>query len=152
MKQRKGWRMSCDVGEVTDRTVGEWAELIFLPFHRFTYVTADSPTIPLLHLRHRSFSNPFFASPTSQALHLRQLVRRPCLQSTIVPNIYFLACPRGIFWQFYPLLPFFLKQAQLSIYLHWSTFCNCFVCMYKSMAHAEFKTRSYHTGLTTCLV
>ena len=31
------------------------------------YVTVHSPTLPLLHLRHSSFSNPYFASPTSQA-------------------------------------------------------------------------------------
>ena len=35
-----------------------------------TYVTAHPPTFPLLHLRHTSFSNPYFASPTSQAFHL----------------------------------------------------------------------------------
>ena len=34
------------------------SQLILLqPFHRFTYVTAHSPTLPLLHLRHSSFSN-----------------------------------------------------------------------------------------------
>ena len=61
---------------------------------RFTYVTAHSPTPPSLHLRHSSFSNPSVASPTpqlilnpsvavptSQALHLRQLARRPCPDS-----------------------------------------------------------------------
>ena len=82
--------MSCDVGEATegfenelwgkateglenelwrrwsDGKVGEWAEL-----------TAHSQTLPLLHLRHRSFSNPSFASPTSQALHLNHLASRP---------------------------------------------------------------------------
>ena len=42
--------------------------LILQPFRRFTYVTAHSPTLPFLHLRHSSFSNPSFASPTSQAL------------------------------------------------------------------------------------
>ena len=31
---------------------------------------AHAPIFPLLHLRHSSFSNPSFASPTSQALHL----------------------------------------------------------------------------------
>ena len=36
------------------------------PFCRFTYVTAHSRTIPLLHLRHSSFSNPSVASPTTQ--------------------------------------------------------------------------------------
>ena len=30
-----------------------------------------------IHLRHSSFSNPSFASPTSQALHLRHLASRP---------------------------------------------------------------------------
>ena len=37
--------MSCDVGEA-----------ILQPFRRFTYVTAHSTTIPLLHLRHRHFT------------------------------------------------------------------------------------------------
>ena len=32
---------------------------------------------PLLHLRHSSFSNPSFASRTSQALHLDHLASRP---------------------------------------------------------------------------
>ena len=36
------------------------------PFRRFTYVSAHSPTLPLLHLRHSSFYSPSFASPTSQ--------------------------------------------------------------------------------------
>ena len=46
------------------------SQLIFKPFRRFTYVTSHSPILPLLHLRHSSFSNPSFPSPTSQALHL----------------------------------------------------------------------------------
>ena len=46
MKQRKGWRISCDVGKAT-------SQLIVQPFRRFTYVRADSP-------------NPSVASPTSQ--------------------------------------------------------------------------------------
>ena len=46
------------------------SQLILQPFRRFTYVTVHFPTLPLLHLRHSSFSNPSFASPTSQALHL----------------------------------------------------------------------------------
>ena len=44
------------------------SQLILQPFRRFTYVTAHSATLPLLHLRNSSFSNPSFASPTSQAL------------------------------------------------------------------------------------
>ena len=53
------------------------SQLILQPFRRFTYVTYHSPTLPLLHLRHSSFSKPNI-SRTSQALHLRQLVSRPC--------------------------------------------------------------------------
>ena len=94
--QWKGWRMSCDIGKVTeglenelwhrwsDRKVGEWAELILQPFRHFTYVTTHSPTIPLLHLRHNSFSNPSFASPTSQALHLRYQANRPCISHMLI--------------------------------------------------------------------
>ena len=69
--------MSCDVGEVTERLENgqssPTSQLILQPFHHFTYITVHSPTLPLLHLyvtAHSSFSNPSFASPTSQALHL----------------------------------------------------------------------------------
>ena len=55
---------------------------ILQTFRRFTYVTAHSPTLPLLHLRHSSFSNPCFASPTSQALHLIHLASRPWSSSS----------------------------------------------------------------------
>ena len=54
------------------------SQLILQPFLRFTYVTAHSPTLPLLHLRHSSFFNPSFASPTSQDFHLRRVASRPC--------------------------------------------------------------------------
>ena len=53
------------------------SQLILKPFRRFTYVTANSPTLPLLHLRHSSFSNPSFASLMSQALHLIHLASYP---------------------------------------------------------------------------
>ena len=49
------------------------SQLILQPFRRFTYVTAHSTTLPLLQLRLSSFSNPSFASSTSQALHLIHL-------------------------------------------------------------------------------
>ena len=84
MKQRKGWGMSCDVGNATeglenelwrrwsDGNVGElaelstiqWAELILQPFRHSTYVTAPTSE----HLRHSSFSNPSVALPTSQLI------------------------------------------------------------------------------------
>ena len=53
------------------------SQLILQPFRRFTYVTAHSPTLPLLLLCHSSFSNPSFASPASKALHLIHLASRP---------------------------------------------------------------------------
>ena len=58
------------------------SQLILQLFRRFTYVTAHSPTLPLLHLRHSSFFNPSFTSPTSQTLHLIHLVSRPCSFAT----------------------------------------------------------------------
>ena len=87
--------MNCDIGEVTERLENELSDLsvitpksqlILQPFRRFTYVTAHSPTLLLFHLRHSSFSNPSFASPTSQALHLRQLVCRD--HSPIFPSLH----------------------------------------------------------------
>ena len=68
--------MSCSFSSlsVTSPTL----ELILQPFCRFTYVTAHSSILPLLHLCHSSFSNPSFTSPTSQALHLIHLANRPC--------------------------------------------------------------------------
>ena len=41
-------------------------ELILQPFRHFTYVTAYSPTLPSLHLRHNVFSNPTVDLSTSQ--------------------------------------------------------------------------------------
>ena len=54
------------------------SQLILQPFRCFTYITAHSPILLLLHLRHSSFSNPSFASLTSQVLHLIHLASRPC--------------------------------------------------------------------------
>ena len=59
------------------RTAALVLELILQPCPRFTYVTAHSPTLPLLHLRHTSFFNPSFASLMSQDFHLRHLASRP---------------------------------------------------------------------------
>ena len=60
------------------------SQLILQPFRRFTYVKAHSQIPPLLHLRHSSFSNPSFVSPTSQALHLIRLASRPWLHSDYI--------------------------------------------------------------------
>ena len=105
--------MSCEVGEVTESLENELCYdynyelcsfsklsvtsptsqliLILQAFRHFTYVTAHSPTLPSLYLRHISFSNRSVASPTSQLiLHpffrlsyvtgfpLRHLASRPC--------------------------------------------------------------------------
>ena len=98
--------MSCDIGEATEGLENELylchssfsklsvtsptsqlilqpfrtsptSQLILLPFRRFTYITAHSPTLLLLHLLHSSFSNPSFASLTSQVLHLIHLASHP---------------------------------------------------------------------------
>ena len=45
--------------------------LLHLRHKHFTYITAHSPTLPPLYLHHSSFYNPSFALPTSQALRLR---------------------------------------------------------------------------------
>ena len=50
-KRKKGWRMNCDLDEVTVRLS-----------------TAHSPTFPSLHLHHSSFSIPSVALPTSQLI------------------------------------------------------------------------------------
>ena len=80
--------MSCDVGEVTEMLENEFcydynyklcsfsnlsitspmSQLILQLFRRFTFVTAHSPTLPLLHLHHRSFSNPSVTLPMSQLI------------------------------------------------------------------------------------
>ena len=71
------WRAHSPTFTVTLPT----SQLILQPFRRFTYVTAHSQTLPLLHLRHSSFSN-LFASPTSQALHLIHMASRPWQTNT----------------------------------------------------------------------
>ena len=57
------------------------SQLILQPFLRFTDVTAHSPILPLLHLRHSSFSIPPFASSTSQTLHLISSAHSPTFPS-----------------------------------------------------------------------
>ena len=87
VKQRKGWRMSCDIdkAELILQTFRHFtyvtahsstlpllqlrnvtAEFILQPFRHFTFVTTHSPTLPWLYLRHSSFFNPSVASPTSR--------------------------------------------------------------------------------------
>ena len=93
--------MSCEVGEATEGLENELCSFSNL-FCHFTYVTAHSPTLPLLHLRHSSIPNPSFASPTSQGLHLRHLASRPC-SILLVLRLSFL------FFSYSPLLETFEK-------------------------------------------
>ena len=76
--------MSCDVGQATERFENElWlfiasptSQLILQSFRRFTYITAHSTTLPLLHLRHSHLTyvrlclilQLFIASPRSQLI------------------------------------------------------------------------------------
>ena len=90
--------MSCDVCKVMEGlenklcsfsnlfVTSPTSQLILHPFPRFTYVTAHSPTLPLLHLRYSSFSNSSFASPTSQTLHLIHLASSPCYNPQLRNN------------------------------------------------------------------
>ena len=63
------------------------SQLILQPFRRITYVAAHSPTLPLLHLCHSSFSNPCFAFPTLQALHLIHLASHFTYVTTHSPTL-----------------------------------------------------------------
>ena len=67
VKRRKGWRMCCDVSEVTERLEN---------------VIANSPTPPLLHLRHSSFS-PFFRFSYVTSSSLNSPGEPPIIWSTI---------------------------------------------------------------------
>ena len=60
VKLRKGRKMICDVGEVTESLENELCSTV--------YSSAHSPTFPSFHLRHSSFSNPSVALPTSQLI------------------------------------------------------------------------------------
>ena len=85
------------------------SQLILKPFRRFNYITAHSLTLPLLHLCHSSFSNPSFASPTSQALrliHLAELILQPFHHFTYITTH---------------------SPTLLSLYLHHNSFSNTFV-------------------------
>ena len=96
VKQRNGYRTSCDVGKAAEglesgavtqvKRCKDWrmrlylilqpfvasptSQLILQPFRRYTYVIARSTTLPLLHLRHRHFIYVTAHSPTLPPLHL----------------------------------------------------------------------------------
>ena len=71
------------------------SQLILQPFRRFTHVIDNSPTLPLLQLRHSSFSNPSFASLTPQALHLIHLAEQSSFStlSVILPTSQLILLP-----------------------------------------------------------
>ena len=84
------WRAAHDSGKGKYQlsAASPASQFILQHFRRFTYVTANSPTLALLHLGHSSFSNPSLASSTPQALYLRHLASRPCIKSKI-SNFHF---------------------------------------------------------------
>ena len=68
--------MSYDVGEATeglDNEAAPTSQFILQTFRRFTYVTARSTTLPLLHLRHKHFTY-----VTWKAAHVLYLLRNNC--------------------------------------------------------------------------
>ena len=69
----KFWRASFSNRYIASPT----SQLILQPFRRFTYVTAHSTTLPLLHLRHRHFTY-----DTWQAAHDVSLCARLKLKPT----------------------------------------------------------------------
>ena len=66
--------MSCGVHEAAEMLENEL-------WRRWSNVRVGEWTFPSFHLHHSSFSNPYFAFPTSQALHLRYLASRPWFAS-----------------------------------------------------------------------
>ena len=70
---------------------------ILQPFCRFTYITAHSPTLLSLHLRHSSFSNPSFASPLSWAELILQSFRHFNYVTTHSPTLPSLYLPHSSF-------------------------------------------------------
>ena len=91
--------MSCDVVEVTERLENELCYDYNNQLCSFSNisVTAHSPTLPSLYLRHSSFSNPSVASPASQ------LILQPFFRFTYV-TVH--------------------SPTLLSLYLHHSSFSN----------------------------
>ena len=72
---KHGWDMRGPLSDMHEQSsfsnlsvTSPTSQLILQPFRRFTYVTAHSPTLPSLYLRHSSFFNPSVASPTSQLI------------------------------------------------------------------------------------
>ena len=70
VKQRKGCRMS-GASFFNPYIASPTSQLILQPYSRFTYITAHSTSLPLLHLHHRYFTYVTAHSPTLPPLHLR---------------------------------------------------------------------------------
>ena len=116
---------------------GEWAKLIVRViaklilqlFHHFTYVTARSPTLSSLYLRHSSFSKLSVASPTLQ------LVLQPFRRFTYITA----HCPNLPFFTYitahYPTILSLLLRHRAhsptfpSLHLRHSSFSNPFVAL-----------------------
>ena len=88
--------MSCDVGKAMKGFGNEAlsatspkSQLILQTFRHFIYVTGNSPTLPLLHLHHSSFSKPSVALPMSQLiLELFRYFTYVTSHSTTLPSLH----------------------------------------------------------------
>ena len=129
--------MSCDLGEVKLCS--------FCNLSVTSPVTTHSPTLLLLHLHYSSFSNPSFASPTSQALHLIHMASRPWVYLlTIVTDVGWLMNDWN-YWQYRTLLSW--STGFNSLYLHHSSFSNPSVASLTSQLILQpFFRFSYVTG------
>ena len=104
------------------------SQLILQHLRRFTYVTAHSPTLLSLHLRHSLLSNHSFASPTSQAELIHQPFRHFTYVTTHSPTL-------------------------LSLYLRHSSFSNPSVALPTSQLILQpFRCFTYVTGHSPTLL
>ena len=97
------------------------SQLILKPFPRFTYITAHSPTLPSLYLRHNSFSNLSVASPTSQ------LILQPFFRFSYITGFSLASpgeppmCDMQFIWILFLLRSFFLRTTKADLEDHrWS--------------------------------
>ena len=109
------------------------AELILQPFRHFTYITGHSPTLPLLHLRHSSFSNHYVASPTSQ------FILQPFFRFSYVTS-YSLNSPGTHYscsMNFSSIAPFRVKKPNYSTHFTFGWRLYCFRLVYMLTTRSE---------------
>ena len=133
--------MNCELYSFSNVSVtSPTSQLILQPFRRLTYVTAHSPILLLLHLRHSSFSNHSFASTTSQALHLIHLVSCPWSTVNKQRHKYILQlCPS-------PHCTCTMKGMFLS--QGWARVAHCVTARWRNISHYCRPLRQYDVWFT----